>query len=172
MTFDEEHLDVHGECSHEIAALRLEIERVIAELSAPQARNRELEGELHAANLDIKNVDEKLAAQAKDLAAAEARILELENALTLVMPMAKGYAAQHPVGSNQAIVNSADDKMAISWFVYPPNVRALEEHTAGKVRAFAEKVKNRIKEMKYGIYAPSDFDKEIDSILAGLKRGE
>ena len=36
-----------------------------------------------------------------------ARVKELEEALDWVLPMSKGYAAEHPVGRNQEIVNQA-----------------------------------------------------------------
>lgn len=41
------------------------------------------------------------------------RITELREALTLILPLAKGYAAEHPVGSNQAYVNAACDVLRI-----------------------------------------------------------
>ena len=47
-----------------------------------------------------ENIDE-CEANARLIAAAP----ELLEALVLVLPMAKGYAAEHPVGRNQEIVN-------------------------------------------------------------------
>ena len=38
-----------------------------------------------------------------------ARIARLEEALRLVLPLAKGYAAEHPLGSNAAYVAEAEN---------------------------------------------------------------
>ena len=39
------------------------------------------------------------------------RVEEIEEALEWVIPMAKGYASEHPVGRNQEIVNEAEAKL-------------------------------------------------------------
>ena len=41
----------------------------------------------------------------KHMAQREARLVE---ALEIILPMAKGYAAEHPVGNNQDIVNEVE----------------------------------------------------------------
>jgi hypothetical protein len=40
-----------------------------------------------------------------------ARVQALESALTLILPMAKGYAAAYPVGSNLAYIEMADEAL-------------------------------------------------------------
>lgn len=47
-----------------------------------------------------------------DAAPLLARVAELEAALRLVLPMAKGYAHTYPVGSNQAYCDQADAALA------------------------------------------------------------
>jgi hypothetical protein len=56
-------------------------------------------------NDDIAALDVALTTLAPKALAAS----ELFDALQLVLPMAKGYAAAHPVGSNQAHCDHADD---------------------------------------------------------------
>lgn len=41
----------------------------------------------------------------------DGRITELEEALRLILPMAKGYAAEHPVGRNQEMVIDAEQAL-------------------------------------------------------------
>ena len=53
-----------------------------------------------------ENIDE-CEANARLIAAAP----ELLEALVLVLPMAKGYAAEHPVGNNEAMVQEAIDAL-------------------------------------------------------------
>ena len=54
---------------------------------------------------DVSEADAKLIAKAPEMAE---RLAKLEDALLLILPLAKGYAAEHPVGSNQVYVDQAE----------------------------------------------------------------
>ena len=59
----------------------------------------------------VRNLERYAAGREKEIAHLRARIERLENALSAVLPMALGYAADHPVGRNQEIANAARDAL-------------------------------------------------------------
>ncbi len=80
---------------------------------------REKEKDLTAKDLKVERVIAEVADLKSKLAASEERVKELEaenlvktKALELILPMAKGYAANHPVGSNQKYIDISEQALS------------------------------------------------------------
>lgn len=109
-------------------AMRLVPDRVLTETlywmarayervhSMPRVSDTELANKIEAAKADLGRARDASPVLSNSAAPAPeggaVTVSELRDAITLILPMAKGYAAAHPVGSNQSYVDYVEDLIA------------------------------------------------------------
>jgi chromosome segregation ATPase len=135
-------------------------------------RTRVAELQKERDDLSSKVVDARSAwiKEQKENAQLRTTVSTLENALRLILPMAKGYASEHPVGSNQEYVEEAE--RALSGKTGEGLQADIEEATHALMEIQAESqqkteekiaLRARVKELEGG---RRDVWREVVGVLA------
>lgn len=84
----------------------------------------EMDGHIEKTDTTDDGMSERIARRVTEYAMSKIKPttchVEVADALRLILPMAKGYASEHPVGSNQAYVEHAENVLASQPRATPP----------------------------------------------------